>query len=188
LIRTVSSKLFEVREFFEFRGKYNKSRDNELRDFGKRAMAYFKDIDALPGYGFAQKVRNETSFHYRIKPVKERFDRAPPFEDSSLFIQDLDANSLFPLGEEVVFWSLVQEFTVAGGKTGKEDVIQEWAEWSTKTMRLLNKLLFEFFERFIEPKSAGYQTRELPIQGPRDLIGLHGTTHLPIFWMPEKPQ
>jgi len=182
LIRTISSKLFEIREFLEFKGKYNKTSDSKLLEFGKNATQRFAAIGEGVGYDFAVKLRHEASFHYHLKPARKRLKWVSSDALRSLYLHKLKGNSFYPFGEEALFIGLINESISSLDEVPKaQELIEAWANWSTSASGLVNELFDEFVTNFILSLNPDRKSFEKVYWVDPELIGTLVSTKTPAF-------
>lgn len=187
LIRVLSSKLFELREFLKFEGKYNRTKDSALTDFGKSFEDRLSALDDCEGFRFAKRLRNEGSFHYHLKPTRARLEWVHPSAQSSMYISKAQGSNFFPYGEEVLYEGLLNEFIGSmDDEVAARELLESWAEWSMSFIREANKLFTEFFLRFIEPASSTQYAREKVYWVSPEVVSEIGGVCIPAFLRTDK--
>jgi hypothetical protein len=182
LIRTISSKLFELREFFKFTGNNNRTSDPYLEKLRKRANEKFREIDKHEGLKLAKSIRHEASFHYRLGAAKKRLASVHGDCIKSLYLHELGVNSFYPYGEEDLFIGLINE--IAGSvedKAKAKRVIEAWGEWSRQSASAFNELLSEFVEELIVKRRPAKRPLEKMYWVEPSLVGEVEKTKLPAF-------
>lgn len=146
IVRVLSSKIFEIREFFRFSGRYNRTKDEKLKRFGEWADETLERLDDGDGYRFAKSVRDEGSFHYHLKPARELQKWVHDDAMRSVFVGKTSGSSLFPYGEEVMYIGLANEF-VSSKETNEKvkKLMEDWSEWSLAVVREVNVISKRFF-------------------------------------------
>ena len=182
LLRTLSSKLFELKEFFELKGKYNRSKSKILLSIQTDLTSNLEQIRVGIGYKFAKKIRHEASFHYHLKTARLRVVSTSDQSETRIFKHKMPANSYYPMGEEAFFAGLINEFLDENGLSNDLDtLITEWGEWCINCIVVFNKL-FEHFslKAFGEKRLAEIETERrfiVPAHAIREL----GTETIPFF-------
>ncbi len=187
LMRTLSSKLFELREFLEFKGKYNRTNDEELIAFGKSAGARLAKLDDSEGFKFAKKLRHEAAFHYQMKPARERQKHIHETADASLYMTKAEGGSFFPYGEEALFIGLInQTVDATDNKDAAKKLINSWSKWSTEFIRTLNEIFSDFFERFVQVAFPNKYAKEKVFWVSSELVGEIRAARSPVFLRTKK--
>ncbi|MFN8993274.1 MAG: hypothetical protein ACK5X3_06380, partial [Pseudomonadota bacterium] len=103
LLRCWSAKLFEFSEFITFKDKNNRTSTPSLLALSKKHVAAFDVLKSANGYGAARYLRHETTNHYFLDPVRKNLPHVSDRANCNFYLHQLNGNSHFPMGEEVVF-------------------------------------------------------------------------------------
>jgi hypothetical protein len=128
----MSSKLFEVVEFYQMKGKYNRTKDAKLKEFAQHAASTYKGLSHLTGHSIATTLRHEAISHYKLQPARMNSDFIPNDLDCSTFVYQIDGNCFFSLGEETIFEAKLERIASEIGESSL-DTLALWLEWIKKT-------------------------------------------------------
>lgn len=135
ILRTWSSKLFEVREFFEsLCGKKPVSSDAKLSGLAASALASLAESEDLEGYEVARDVRNEASNHYLFSVAKKNIDHIHEGALLNMYVHRHVGNDFFPLGEAVMFHArLHRRWKSVASLEERRKKFEQWLDWCVKT-------------------------------------------------------
>jgi hypothetical protein len=152
ILRTWSAKLFEMSEFVEFKGKYNKTKDTKLQKLGDEAFQSFKPLMGLEGHRIAKSLRHEATSHYYLAPVKSNLPFVDDKANCSFYLHSSSGNSNFPLGDEVVFAGLLnREGAKFQSLEDKLEVYRLWWRWNLDATKWLHAVHLAFFRELVAP-------------------------------------
>lgn len=104
ILRTWSSKLFEVREFLQsLCGIKRSTKDGVLYDLANQAIDDLERTTNTEGYRVARDIRNESSNHYLLEAARKNLPHVHSDALCNIYIHQHSGNDFFPLGEAVMF-------------------------------------------------------------------------------------
>tara|TARA_R110002126_G_scaffold282148_1_gene430368 strand:+ start:97 stop:867 length:771 start_codon:yes stop_codon:yes gene_type:complete len=180
LARIINAKLFEFSEFAMLKGKYNRTQNKTLKDLASAALEGFEELKGIPGYQLAKTIRNEATNHYQLSPAAKSLEHLDRGANCDIFIHRLDGNSLFPLGEELIFGAGLH-------RAGKELLVLEgtalksWLEWGLKAMEWTKEVHMRLFEEAILPHISPRTTERFIENIPDGLFQSPEMSSLPLF-------
>jgi hypothetical protein len=182
ILRTWSSKLFEVSSFLRFKESYNKTNDATLMRLGKEALDDFKAIEAGSGYASARNFRNEVSSHYSLSAVEKNLEHVSPHANCNMYLHSMKGNSYFPIGDDVVFIGRLNRQGAQGTSPEQErNLYDEWMQWNVDATRWLNDVHLKFFAEFVANSLPGrVATEKLLWLDPR-MVGNPSDVRIPVF-------
>ncbi len=144
VLRTLTSKAFEAHDFLEQVSKKAKSTDSEIFGLFQNKEKEIKELKLSDGHSKNQNIRNEISFHYKLKTAKKNADKLPEDADASVYLNPLDCNSYSVLGEQLMFVERLKRFSDGDKKfEDPEKLGKSWLEWSSQVVFLIMKLQSE---------------------------------------------
>ena len=148
LIRTYSSKCFEVQRFVASCVK--KCKDVEVREFAADFERRFAVKNAGKGYAIAEHLRNKIGFHLDFREALKSTRNVLGKTDCNLYIQESDGNCFFPVGEDIIqgscFWDAPDD---AKHAIKSEEDHEAWVDWSMSVHALAKDMHGDVFERFV---------------------------------------
>jgi hypothetical protein len=182
LLRTWSSKLFEVSSFLRFKESYNKTNDEALTRLGKEASEEFKGIEAGSGYASARNFRNEVSNHCSLSAVEKNLEHVPSHANCNMYLHSMQGNSYFPIGDDVVFIGRLNRQGAQRTSLEQErNLYEEWMQWNLDATRWLNDVHLKFFAEFIANRLPGRVATERLLWLDPKMVGNPSDVRIPVF-------
>lgn len=183
LLRVWSAKIFELSQFLKFEGRYNRTSDKELKDFGDSARERFRALGESPFYEMTKRLRHEVTNHTSLKAIRECLDFVGDQIECSAFLGPEIGNCLFPFGEEVVFGgTLARVWTEHRIKP--ETSLDIWFEWNQSANNWATEQQLRFINNFIGALPKKKETFSIPTEPP--LFQTKKTGHIPLFTAQEQ--
>ncbi|ASM74193.1 hypothetical protein SULPSESMR1_03421 [Pseudosulfitobacter pseudonitzschiae] len=184
VLRTWSSKLFEIAEFLRKIHKKKETSDARLFDFAKTASGKFDKLDLGDGHNIARYIRNEASHHYSFSSAKENIKHVFHGGDFNFYTHDVGGNDFYPLGEEVMFYGrLNRKWANIPSKTARNKLLQEWFDFNIKVTDWLMKTHGYFAREFIFVALGRNMMVVKSYDVPSALVGDLSKTLTPIFYV-----
>ena len=152
ILRTWSSKLFEVEAFLNFKGK-NRTSDQEVLELAKVSLSNFSRLRDSDGYLIARDVRNEASHHYSFTAAKKNLKHVSARANCTMYLHEMNGNSFYPMGEEVLF---IGRLNRRGAQLDSEEkrsaLLGKWMDWNIEANSWLNDTHAEFMRTLVLEK------------------------------------
>ncbi len=182
LMRTISSKLFELREFLSIHGKYSKTNDADLQAFKTFAHSMMKTLEDHEGFKFVKKIRNEATNHYSLKAARSRLAWVHDEAQRTLYSHENPRNSFYPYGEEVLFIGLINELIRSTeDQSAAAELILKMADWNIAATRVFNELFNEFLDRYVLGAEPKRRSKVVCYWVNPDLVGTASGRIIPVF-------
>jgi hypothetical protein len=148
ILRTWSSKVFEVYEFFQSL-QSTKRLDDSAAKIASGAIKEFKALKDSDGYYTARALRNEAAHHYSFKAALKNIEHVPNNMDCNFYTHAATGNDFFPLGEAVMFHArLERQWKNVPTHDEKSEKFLGWLDWCQEAVKWLAKWHAEAFAAF----------------------------------------
>lgn len=184
LLRSWSAKLFEFSEFITFKDKNNRTSDKALLHLSEKHTATFENLKLASGYGAARYLRHEATNHYLLDPVRKNLPYVSDRANCNFYLHQLNGNSHFPMGEEVVFVGRLNRDSVRlATEEEKKKTYRDWWTWNLSATNWLNEVHLDFYREFVAPlvKATGKTARRRVYWIDPRLVGVPEQEKVPIF-------
>jgi hypothetical protein len=187
VMRTWSSKLFEIAEFLRKIYKKKETSDDRLLDFVETASEKFDKLELGDGHDIARYIRNEASHHYSFNSAKQNIKHVFDGGDFNFYTHDVGGNDFYPIGEEVMFHGrLNRKWANIPSRVERGKLLQEWFDFNLKVTDWLMETHGYFAQEFIF-RALGRNTMVVKSYDvPPELVGDLSKTLTPIFYVKEK--
>ncbi|RLJ97977.1 hypothetical protein CLV75_4322 [Ruegeria conchae] len=146
VLRTLSSRVFEAYEFLKEATKKTEKLDPEMLALIQKSTEEIERLGASEGHAINRNIRNETSFHYKLNTALKNAGSLPCDADASVYVNSLDGNTYFVLGESLVFFERLRRFSAADKKFEDPEILAEsWIKWSLEVVMLIKDLQANLF-------------------------------------------
>ena len=153
VLRSWSSKLFEVREFLlSLTGKKALTRDPLLQKLATDALDALEKLSATEGYKAANDIRHEAAHHYSFSAAKKNIAHLPADTLCDAVLHRHQGNNFYPLGEYLMFHGRLQRRWKTDPTLREKQIkFEVWLQWCMEAKasveesfaRFMSKLLFE---------------------------------------------
>lgn len=154
IMRTWSAKVFEALEFLEGLPQSGKNVDDDFLDFRRFAVSQIEELKSQPGFQILRALRHEAANHYSLKAARKSLKASNGSRDATFYLHELDGNSFFAYGEEVLFLQRLErlrvDLSIPDEDAGK--LLDEWISWAIKVKHAVAQALLYFFDRFLWSK------------------------------------
>lgn len=184
VLRTWSSKLFEVIDFFDkvFFGKKPEVKDNILLGLASAAAEKINSIRSGAGYDTARDIRNEAAYHYSFKAAKGNLSHVRDQADCRLYTHVHGGNDFYPLGEEVMFQArLERKWKALPSINERNGAFLSWLEWNQKSTHVLGEVCAYFFDKLVFSVVPEIGWSEGAYEIPSSLVGDPKRRKTPVF-------
>lgn len=181
ILRTWGAKIFEFQEFIKEIDPTGADKD-ELQRIKSNALASFSELKKAGGYELARTLRHETANHFSLKAARKNVDFVSTNANLSMLLHEIDGNSSFPLGEEVMFAAKLNRYTSnLADESKRVAILDEWMNFNLAASSWLRNVHFEIIDKLIlrklGKKIAGSQIYYLS----GDSVAEIGEMCLPLF-------
>jgi hypothetical protein len=186
LLRSWSAKLFEFSEFITFKDKNNRTSDPSLLALSKKHASTFEALKTENGYGAARYLRHETTNHYLLVPVRKNLPHVSDRANCNFYLHQLNGNSHFPMGEEVVFVGrLNRDGAHLATDEEKRKTYSDWWTWNLSATKWLNAVHLDFYRELVVPLAKAKTARRRAYWIDPRLVGVPEQDKLPLFMRKE---
>ncbi|MFK7835149.1 MAG: hypothetical protein AB8B60_02915 [Sulfitobacter sp.] len=181
VLRTWSAKLFEFAAMFEGLLKQGLEDDTTL-EMAKEAVERFGALKESDGYAIVRNVRHEASNHYSFSAALKNLSHVPDHANCNMYMNKLDGNSYYPMGEEVMFVGRLNRHG-ASIKTEeeKQQLLVIWHDWNVEANEWLRKVHERIFSKFVSVRFPDRSAREKLYWFDPKLAGDMVPPSIPIF-------
>lgn len=178
LNRALSGKIVEFLSLIaDFEGRNRGNQDDLAVKLRTVILLNLKALRKGRPFEVAKKVRNQFSHHYSFSDFL-KFSDTSGYGKSCLWLADMEGNSAYQLGEDVVNHGFFAQWD------DPQTVIHEWVDWTRDASRLISKansdVAIAIFEAFV-PDVIGIERRAIV---PPVLFADINLTPLPLLWRP----
>ncbi|UWQ37758.1 hypothetical protein K3552_01760 [Leisingera aquaemixtae] len=180
VLRTLSSRLFEAYEFISEVGKKARGINSDIFSLFQRSATEIEKLGASNSRSINRNIRNETSFHYKYRDALKNAKSLPEDADASIYLNELDGNTYFVLGESMMFFERLRRFSKADKKFENPELLaEEWLSWSLDIVRLVKKLLADVFEIVLDRLDT--KIRKTHYYVKRGMVAESDSAFAPVF-------
>ncbi len=182
LLRTWSAKLFEAYRFIRFKGTKKKMNDPVLLDISRRAIEKFESLRNGKGYELARAIRNEASNHYSFDDGKKNLKHVSKNAHCSMYLHEMNGNSVFPLGEEVMFMGRLNR-AAASLRTKEErmTMLNTWIDWNLEATDWLTAVHSDIVKKLVLAVFPDRYAHRRLFYMPHDYVGTKDVDLTPLF-------
>ena len=144
LLRTWSSKLFEIRQCLSKIAKQKQTHDSEVLRLVGEALARFEEINDPVATPIVRDIRNGLANHYSFADAKRNLKHVKPSAVCNFYIHKMNGNSFYPLGEEVMFMGMMNRHAKRDDTLQAMELFDEWMQWNLLANGWLSKTHVEF--------------------------------------------
>jgi len=183
ILRTWSSKLFEIKEFLEILCSTKPLTDDvKLCQLALEAIADLKVSTTLEGYQVARDLRNEASSHYSFEAAKKNVPHLHEGALCNMYISDTGGNDFFPLGESVMFHGrLHRRWKNIPSLEERRLKFDQWIMWCVEANESLIKSHAKFSNNLIFSALGRNKFYQKNYWVPEPLVGHPLSRMTPVF-------
>lgn len=182
IIRTWSSKLFEVQKFLRFGGKKPNTKDATLRKLGSEALERFLILTEQEGFEVAGNLRDEAAHHYSFEAAKKNLGSVESDANCNFYLHDQNGNSFFPLGEEVMFdGRLNRRWKNVKSQEDRDELFMSWLNWCLAANEWLQETHAIFTNSLVFGPLDNNRVRKRTYWVPPRIVGGFKEAPTPIF-------
>lgn len=181
IMRIWSAKLFE---FHKFLGDLRKRSENNCDSVYKVADAQMKGFNKLKkmrAFGFVRSLRNSSINHYSVKDALESIGYLSENADLSLFIHDLEGNSVSPLGEEVMFVAPLNRYGKLPDGSVDRSIYNDWHKWNIEALTWVKVCHLEIWKEIVFRHFPNKYVRKKSYWLRSEMVGELGEVKTPLF-------
>ena len=154
ILRSWAAKLFEFHDCIKTL-RASGTDAEAISAIKSKALCDFDQLTDGVGRSLAKIIRNEATSHYSLKAAKKNLSHIAGKAKLSMLAHEMTGNSMYPLGEEVMFAGRLNRYGQSRTE-GKETLVDDWmnhnlkvTEWVRVTHESVvkNLLLARFPER-----------------------------------------
>lgn len=177
VLRSWSSKLFEVREFLiSLTGKKALTRDPILQKLASNALDALDKLSSTEGYKAANDIRHEAAHHYSFVAAKKNIAHLPTDALCDSFLHRHQGNSFYPLGEYLMFHGRLQRRWKTDQTLREKQIkFEVWLQWCMEAKASVEDSFANFMSELLFKKlgrntfyTKNYWIRESLVGHPFD--------------------
>ncbi len=184
VLRTWSSKLFEVRDFLQsLSGKKSLTDDPRLQELAEKALLDINMSGSQEGFEVARDVRHEASNHYLFEAAKKNIPHLHEGASLNFYIHEHGGNDFFPIGEAVMFHGrLHRRWKNVPSIEERRRKFDQWIEWCMVTNEVLSVVHANFAKVLVFEKLGrnSFYTKNYWV--PYALVGSPSGRMTPVFF------
>jgi hypothetical protein len=187
IIRSWSSRLFEIEQFLRFGGKKPETSDELLKELADAALERLKEISVGEGFEVARDIRNEATNHYSFKAAKKNLSSVHNSADCKMYLHRQNGNCFYPFGEEVMFHArLNRRWKQISTKQERDRLFGQWLDWNIAANRWLAETHANFTNSLVFKPLDRNEARKRVYWVPIEFVGNYSERLTPIFF--ESPE
>ncbi|WP_156874836.1 hypothetical protein [Sulfitobacter alexandrii] len=160
ILRVWSAKIFEFFDCIE-QLVNKKGLDAVVRNLVDEAERELVQLRADDGYALVRNVRHEATNHFSFKAAKKNLPYLADHADCNLYLHELDGNSYYPMGEELMFIARLNRHGAnLSSKEEKAKALDDWMEWNFKANAWVRKFHLAVFKRVLDGQVPDRFARE----------------------------
>ncbi len=182
LLRTWSAKLFEFSECIKQMNGPKSKLDESVENIAKRASSLFEQVKCLKGYSVAKHIRHEASNHYSFPATKKNLGFVEDSADCGLYLHEMEGNSFYPMGEEVVFGGrIIRHGSPSSSFESIHNMLDDWMEWNIQATKWVRDVQFLAVKTLIVDKlsNKSFEKKKIPVD--RNIARTISDGGVPIF-------
>ncbi len=160
LLRSWSARIFEFYKFIGEESDKPSCDDEALQKLFQDSNQSFETLKRRLGFEIARDLRNEATNHYSLKAAKKNLASVPCHADCSFYLHEIDGNSFYPMGEEVMF---IGRMNRKGKSVTTENdraaLFNEWMGWNLDANRWVKDTHVSFADRIFISKTDKRATK-----------------------------
>ncbi len=182
VLRSWSSKVFEIEQFVQLGGKKPETSDQALVNLASRARVAFEELRAGEGYQVAQIIRHEATNHYSFRAAKKNLSHVPKGMDCDMYLHDMGGNSFFPVGEAEMFHArLSRRWANISSYSKRQKLFEEWLDWNLKASRWMEATQAEFTKLLVFDALEDNEFEKKTYWVSEKFVGEHQDRMTPVF-------
>lgn len=183
ILRTWSAKLFEAHEFLQFGGKKRNTEDEEILKLADEVLSEFSALRSGAGFKLAKCIRHEATNHYSLSAAVKNLGHISPRANFNMYLHDLNGNSFYPIGEEVMFLGRLNRFGAnLSEMEEKKKAIGDWLDWNLEANRWLGEAHLRYVRKFILDRNPKKYGRKKAYWIDPRLVGTKAEIKVPVFY------
>lgn len=182
VLRSWSARLFEIEQFLTLGGKKKKTDDSALMSLASAAIQDFESIRTHQGYAIARDLRNEATSHYSFDAAKKNLSHVSNNSNCTMYLHELNGNSFFPLGEEVMFQGrLNRKGSNLASREERAQLLKYWYDWNLLANKWLADAHVNFIKTLVIERFEGKGARKKTYWVPKEFVGTKEDRMTPVF-------
>ncbi len=193
IARVLSSKLYEAIGLFDkYQVTLKRKGDQEAVEALASHQAALVGIKKLPGYPMAKFIRDHVTNHYLHQETEKNIEYVSEKAQYVAFLHEMQGNSYYPFGEEVVFLGRVgRYFYEEYERTFNASDINHWYDWIKEASKWFTKMFYSYVIWLYRTRFPDWMLVPTKPYLDYELFGELGHSPLPIFfaadrWLAEK--
>lgn len=182
VIRTWSSKLFEIERFLQFGGKKPLTTDKKLNMLADDALRKLAEISKGEGFEIAKNIRNEAANHYSFSAALRNIENVSESADCTMYLHDQSGNCFYPMGEEVMFHARLNRRWRNHNHETRDRYFKEWLDWNIAANTWLAEVHAKFSCELLFKPMNGVTARKKVYWIPKEFVGRHTDRFTPVFF------
>lgn len=179
LIRTWSAKLFE---FIEMLGaKEVRNADRTWADEAMTIRRRSENLRLMRGYSVANDMRHEAANHYSYKAARKNLSQTSQTADFSMYVSEMQGNSYFPSGEEVMFITRLSRNMSSTMPMDMHSLMDAWMDWNLATHNMLSEEYSRLLKVHVIDMMPDHEWMPVQIDVPERMVHRKGVATAPIF-------
>jgi len=184
-LRVISSKLFE---FIKLCGDQRKRWERQGSKTGKTLEKEYEELLRSKSsiyFQLAEEIRNKVSNHFLVSDICSYFMLAQKRDEYEYLLHQEQGNSVAPVGEDVVFFSLFNQFLrgdeIVQNIGDKAQFFEGWLDWISETTNHLDKFTYALLRQVLDEKLPQKKVREKRLFLDEDLVGDINSFRMPLI-------
>lgn len=163
-------------------GRFNNTKNKKLLALCGEAQEKFKVLKADEIYRLVQSIRNEATSHTTMSAARKNLKFMSDDADCSLYMHDLNGNSFFPMGEELMFAARLDRHAGFGASPEEKiTLLEKWKDWNLAANSWLGEVHVNFtLKTTFEDKNKIPAYRH-PYWIPPAMVGQSDDRKTPLF-------
>lgn len=150
IIRSISSRLFELEAFLKEITGQDESKKDQLRLLGRAALVGFNKLKNSEEYELARTIRHDATNHYSFSSAKKNLMRVHKGADCNMYMHRMNGNCFYPFGEEVMFHArLNRRWANISSKKERDQKFKKWLDWTLKMKSWLDEVHANFTDELV---------------------------------------
>lgn len=147
LLRAWNAKLYELIEtLVEFR---NTEKNANLKKYITASILRITQNSTEKAPHLALLFRNNSANHISIGTAKKAVKNLSPGADINMYFSEREANSFFPLGEEIFFAGVYNRYLKAKEGDASLEDFDQWLDWNQSATKALIPIMDDFLCSFV---------------------------------------
>lgn len=182
LMRVWSAKLYEFFDLLKSEDKPGKDRPSWLKSCIARGNDEALQLRQGRGWEIVSALRNDVTYHLNEKPARKNLKHITPGADLNFYVNERNSNSIFMLGEEVMFNGRLNRHSNRDVTLEeRSNSLREWSEWNSQATKLAVKFQWELVKKLVLPLQAPLPLATKVVTMGAEKIGDATAVKVPLF-------